>query len=32
MSVANTEFVPSREPKIFSEQQCYGKKGTKKLS
>ena len=29
MSTANTEFVPWREPKGFSEQQCYNKKGAK---
>ena len=32
MFVANTEFVPWRETKRFSEQQCYDKKGAKKLS
>ena len=29
MSTANTEFVPWRETKGFSEQQCYNKKGAK---
>ena len=29
LSTANTEFVPWKEPKGFSEQQCYNKKGAK---